>query len=460
MATLFHFPVSHPLSSRRRSFSFHLPLPNSHISNRQNCRYSTVFASSIKKSPRASRKVKSDADLYNDIREFLSSVGLPENHVPTMKELLHHGRQDLANVVRRRGYKFIKELLATSSMEKFTGSSIDTGQTGLMEVLVDLENDKLKVLYDDVLSNENVQGEEFRGCTETDEQFKPDEQSSVAAGSRTLSLQEKVARFIQHGELDKIEDTGSGVTNEKQAEEAERNIESEDSHEPEYGSSYHEQKNLMLCSTSGAETLNGNFPSSVQKVEDPALENRISSYISTEEQRSNGRGQDVNDEKVENQAEIKRLKFLLHQKELELTQLKQQIEKEKLALSVLQSKAETEISKAQKLISEKEIELHAAEETLYGLKEVDIQYSGDGETVELAGSFNGWQQRIKMDLQPSSSITDSTGSRTSQLWRAVLWLYPGVYEIKFVVDGVWRIDPQRESISRNTVHNNILRVDR
>ncbi|XP_011094607.1 uncharacterized protein LOC105174261 isoform X6 [Sesamum indicum] len=413
MATLFHFPVSHPLSSRRRSFSFHLPLPNSHISNRQNCRYSTVFASSIKKSPRASRKVKSDADLYNDIREFLSSVGLPENHVPTMKELLHHGRQDLANVVRRRGYKFIKELLATSSMEKFTGSSIDTGQTGLMEVLVDLENDKLKVLYDDVLSNENVQGEEFRGCTETDEQFKPDEQSSVAAGSRTLSLQEKVARFIQHGELDKIEDTGSGVTNEKQAEEAERNIESEDSHEPEYGSSYHEQKNLMLCSTSGAETLNGNFPSSVQKVEDPALENRISrnSYISTEEQRSNGRGQDVNDEKVENQAEIKRLKFLLHQKELELTQLKQQIEKEKLALSVLQSKAETEISKAQKLISEKEIELHAAEETLYGLKEVDIQYSGDGETVELAGSFNGWQQRIKMDLQPSSSITDSTGSR-------------------------------------------------
>ncbi|KAL0375030.1 UNVERIFIED_CONTAM: protein PTST3, chloroplastic [Sesamum radiatum] len=447
MATLFHFPVSPPLSSRRRSFSFHLPLPNSHISNRQNCRYSTVFASSIKKSPRASRKVKSNADLCNDIREFLSSVGLPENHVPTMKELLHHGRQDLANVVRRRGYKFIKELLATSSMEKFTGSSIDTGQTGLMEVLVDLENDKLKVLSDGVLSNENIQGEEFRGCMETDEAFKPDEQSSVAAGSRTLSLQEKVARFIQHGELDKIEDSGSGVANEKKAEEAERNIESENSHEPEYGSSYHEQKSLMLCSTSGAETLNGNFPSSVQKVEDPVSENSISrnSYITTEEQTSDGRGQDVNDE---------------HQKELELTQLKQQIEKEKLALSVLQSKAETEISKAQKLISEKEIELHAAEETLYGLKEVDIQYSGDGETVELAGSFNGWQQRIKMDLQPSSSITDSPGSRTSQLWRAVLWLYPGVYEIKFVVDGVWRIDPQRESISRNSVHNNILRVDR
>ncbi|KAK4419249.1 protein PTST3, chloroplastic [Sesamum alatum] len=456
MATLCYFPVSHPLSSRRRSLSFHLPLPNSRICNRQRCRYSTVFA----KSPRAGRKVKSDADLCNDIREFLSSVGLPENHVPTMKELSHHGRQDLANVVRRRGYKFIRELLATSSMEKFTGSSIDTGQTGLMEVLVDMENDELKVLSDDVLSNESIKGEEFRGCIETDEEVKPDEQSSVAVRSSTLSFQEKVARFIQFGELDKVEDSGAGVTNEKQAEEAERNIESEDSLEPEYGSSHHEQTNLMLCSTSGAETLNGNFPSSVQKVEDPGSGNSISSYISTEEQTSNGRGKDVNDEKVEDQDEIKRLKFLLHQKELELTQLKQQIEKEKLALSLLQTKAETEISKAEKLISEKEIELHAAEETLYGLKEVDIQYSGDGDTVEIAGSFNGWQQRIKMDRQQSSSITDSTESRTSRLWRAVLWLYPGVYEIKFVVDGDWRIDPQRESTSRNNVHNNILRVDR
>lgn len=41
---------------------------------------------------RASRKVKSNDDLCNDIREFLSSVGLPEDHVPTMKELSQHGR--------------------------------------------------------------------------------------------------------------------------------------------------------------------------------------------------------------------------------------------------------------------------------------------------------------------------------------------------------------------------------
>ncbi|KAI3472040.1 hypothetical protein Pfo_028728 [Paulownia fortunei] len=322
MAILYHFPTFHSLSSRKLSFSSHLPLPNSYINDHHKCRYSTIFASSLKKSPRASRKVKSDADLCNDIKEFLSTVGLPENHVPTLKELSHYGRQDLANVVRRRGYKFIRQLLASSSTEKFIGSNIDTGQ-----------NEKLNVLSVDVLSNESIQEQDFHSCIETDEELNPNDQSFVATESNTLSLQEKVAKFIQHGELDTIE---------------------------KFAFSHQQQKELMLCSSGGAEMLNGNVPSSVQKVEDPG-----NSHISTKEQ-TNLR------QKVENHAEIKRLKFLLHQKELELTQLKQQIEKEKLSLSLLQTKAETEISKAQKLISEKETELHAAEETLSGLKELSL----------------------------------------------------------------------------------------
>lgn len=34
------------------------------------------------------------------------------------------------------------------------------------------------------------------------------------------------------------------------------------------------------------------------------------------------------------------------------------------------------------------------------------------------------------------------------------------FQIKFVVDGNWRIDPQRESVTKGTIENNILRVDR
>ena len=36
--------------------------------------------------------MKSDQELCNDIREFVSAVGLSEGHLPSMKELSEHGR--------------------------------------------------------------------------------------------------------------------------------------------------------------------------------------------------------------------------------------------------------------------------------------------------------------------------------------------------------------------------------
>nr|XP_016493933.1 PREDICTED: uncharacterized protein LOC107813214 [Nicotiana tabacum] len=87
MATLFHFPKV-----------FFSPLPTSLCCTGHHYllvyRSKPAICASIKK-PSASRKVKSNVDLCNDIREFLSSVGLPEDHVPTMKELSQHGRCDL-----------------------------------------------------------------------------------------------------------------------------------------------------------------------------------------------------------------------------------------------------------------------------------------------------------------------------------------------------------------------------
>lgn len=41
---------------------------------------------------RANRKVKSNEDLCKDIKEFLSMVGLPQDYVPSTKELSQHGR--------------------------------------------------------------------------------------------------------------------------------------------------------------------------------------------------------------------------------------------------------------------------------------------------------------------------------------------------------------------------------
>ncbi|MQL80624.1 hypothetical protein Taro_013081 [Colocasia esculenta] len=90
---------------------------------------------SAKKS-RGSRKPKttrSNTDLCNELRHFVFAMGLPENHVPSTKELLEHGRwvalqrdpvplcssvsatEDLAYIVRRKGHKEITKLLMNST---------------------------------------------------------------------------------------------------------------------------------------------------------------------------------------------------------------------------------------------------------------------------------------------------------------------------------------------------------
>jgi hypothetical protein len=43
--------------------------------------------------------------------------------------------------------------------------------------------------------------------------------------------------------------------------------------------------------------------------------------------------------------------------------------------------------------------------------QVLIEFCGEGDIVEVAGSFNGWHHPIKMDPQPLTSVIDHGGSR-------------------------------------------------
>ncbi|KAK9289408.1 hypothetical protein L1049_007563 [Liquidambar formosana] len=417
----------------------------------------------------ASRKLRSDADLCNDLREFVSAVGLPEGHVPSTKELSQHGRKDLANIVRRRGYKLIRELLANSTNTETDGP--EKTLTRKQEVTSDCDNEltgqdeKVNDLVEHVpLSTEVLIIDNYCSSTNMDPALNSDDQSCMSIESSTNScLQEKVSKFIQNGELDTFEDNRSSILNKSGAEESKGYIKMENAIENKSRNLGEECSEHVPTGNNAATMLNGSALT-LEPIAPPATGNHShrDDYSSTEGLigANSDKDLDVETDERENQVEINHLKFMLHQKELELSRLREQIEKEKLALSILQTKAETEIGKAQKLVLEKDSELHAAEESLLGLEEVQIQYCGDGETVEVAGSFNGWHDQIKMDPQPSSSIIDPIGSRKSRLWSTVLWLYPGIYEIKFIVDGHWRIDPQRESITRDTIHNNILRVDR
>ncbi|XP_015574890.1 protein PTST homolog 3, chloroplastic isoform X2 [Ricinus communis] len=573
---------------------------------------------SAKKS-RGGRKVKSNVELCNDIREFVSAVGLPQGHVPSMKELSDHGRNDLAHIVRRRGYKLIRELLSNSVESELGGSNIkksvdevkdtitdsiyisEEGQDGKVEdvieesalsteVLIKDHSDSasinpecnssvnncmpiessLDVSLNEVKSMDNIntsstpsfniekqdqgvqlgaedialpapsdfvepQDREVLNMAEVnplptevlitdnshgslngysgpnsntktcspvkaldnasleekalniaiDQDEKVNSMAEVISlrsevsnleypandGSMVLGLnysnrnsmpvdpaansllEDKVAKFIQSGDLDAIED--------ETAEESKGSSEPENETEIQSETPTSENDKHADNGSNAPLALNGSI--SISKDVSPPM--RANHPVRNDELPAEGlasfnvdKDLDVEISKRENHVEINHLKFMLHQKELELSHLKEQIEKEKIALSDLQNKAEMEIKKAQKLISEKDAELLAAEESLSGLMEVKIQYNGDGEIVEVAGSFNGWHHRIKMDPQPSSSVRDPAASRKSKLWSIMLWLYPGVYEIKFIVDGHWTIDPQGEMVTRGGICNNVLRV--
>lgn len=275
------------------------------------------------------------------------------------------------------------------------------------------------------------------------------------------SVEEKVAKFMQDGYLEPVEDQLPEVPGEIDDGENQSSTEcnrSKPGAEPQLENHNGEQSIHVHEESNGAVTPN----MSMARQFSPAKVHSSFSESSAEELFDADVGNNLDEEKrkQENQAEITHLKFMLHQKELELSWLKEQIEKEKLTLEMLQTKAENEISKAQKVISEKEAELQAAEESLSGLKEVQIEYSGNGDIVEVAGSFNGWHHPIKMDPHPLATATDTVGSRRSRYWSTMLWLYPGTYEIKFIVDGKWTVDPQKESVTRGAICNNVLQVDR
>ncbi|KAJ7564433.1 hypothetical protein O6H91_02G017200 [Diphasiastrum complanatum] len=159
------------------------------------------------------------------------------------------------------------------------------------------------------------------------------------------------------------------------------------------------------------------------------------------------------------QVELERIKMALLSRELELAKMSRELEEAKAQLALFHAKATAELTQTKQALLEKELSLQAAQQALEHLKQVQVEWWGEGSKVELAGSFNGWQYNFPMDPDPSSEIANLDGSRGPMMWGTKLWLYPGFYEIKFIVDGNWTIDQRREIVMRNMGQNNVLRVD-
>ncbi|KAL2543060.1 5'-AMP-activated protein kinase-related [Abeliophyllum distichum] len=113
-------------------------------------------------------------------------------------------------------------------------------------------------------------------------------------------------------------------------------------------------------------------------------------------------------------------------------------------LAVLEGKMALAIIDAQRIVEEKQKRIASAHKALQLLRTACIVWPNSASEVLLAGSFDGWTTQRKMEK-----------SRTG-IFSVCLKLYPGRYEIKFIVDGIWKVDPLRPIVDNNGYENNVL----
>ncbi|XP_062218148.1 protein PTST, chloroplastic-like isoform X2 [Phragmites australis] len=83
-------------------------------------------------------------------------------------------------------------------------------------------------------------------------------------------------------------------------------------------------------------------------------------------------------------------------------------------------------------------------------REISVYWVGMAENVQIMGSFDGWSQGEAMSMEYSGDYAR---------FSATLKLRPGRYEIKFLVDGDWRLSPQYPIAGEGMTQNNILAVE-
>ncbi|KAI7726813.1 hypothetical protein M8C21_019510 [Ambrosia artemisiifolia] len=112
-------------------------------------------------------------------------------------------------------------------------------------------------------------------------------------------------------------------------------------------------------------------------------------------------------------------------------------------LAVLEGKLTSSIIHAQELVKKKQRRINGGCRNLQ-LRNVCIIWHDSASEVLLAGSVDGWTTQRKMKKSEAG------------VFHLSLKLYPGRYEYKFIVDGVWRVDLLRPIANKNGYENNVL----
>ncbi|CAA6653674.1 unnamed protein product [Spirodela intermedia] len=127
--------------------------------------------------------------------------------------------------------------------------------------------------------------------------------------------------------------------------------------------------------------------------------------------------------------------------ETEIMNTQDRLRSTKAKLAVLEGKMALQVIESQKIIEEKQKRIDATQRAVHLLRTAYVVWPNSASEVLLAGSFDGWSSQIKFGI-----------------FSLHLNLYPGQYEIKFIVDGVWKIDPLRPIVYNHGFENNLLIV--
>ncbi|KAL0364089.1 UNVERIFIED_CONTAM: protein PTST2, chloroplastic [Sesamum angustifolium] len=127
-------------------------------------------------------------------------------------------------------------------------------------------------------------------------------------------------------------------------------------------------------------------------------------------------------------------------------------------LAVLEGKMALAVTNAQKIVDVKQKQIDRARRALQLLRTTCIVWPNSASEVFLAGSFDGWttQLPILIDGCDLHLLQRKMEKSRTGIFSVYLKLYPGRYEIKFIVDGAWKIDPLRPIVNNNGYEKTFL----
>ncbi|KAJ4916547.1 5'-AMP-activated protein kinase-related [Raphanus sativus] len=131
-------------------------------------------------------------------------------------------------------------------------------------------------------------------------------------------------------------------------------------------------------------------------------------------------------------------------KENEIIYAQNKLRSTRAKLAVLEGKMSMAIIDAQRIVREKQRKIDHARRALRLLRTASIVWPNSASEVLLTGSFDGWSTQRKMKKAQNGVFSLS------------LKLYPGKYQVKFIVDGQWKVDPLRPIVTCDGHENNLL----